>query len=99
MARLRVREVAAARDVSQTQLHAAVNKRLDDPIAMGTIRRYWYSSRDGKEGGLPIKLVDLDLLAVVAQVLGVSLCKLVEAEETEPGQRAPAPRAEVYSFA
>lgn len=99
MAQLRVKECAEARGVSQTQLHAAVNRRLDDPIAMGTIRRYWYSSRDGKEGGLPIKLVDLDLLAVVAQVLGVSLCKLVEAEEDQPGNKKPTLRPRVYMAA
>ena len=69
MAWLWVREHADARRVSQAALHSAVNRRLleNGPVAMGTIRRYWYSTRNGKESGAPIKLVDLDLLGVAIE--------------------------------
>jgi hypothetical protein len=98
MAQLRVREHADARRVSQAALHSAVNRRLpeNDPVAMGTIRRYWYSTRNGKESGEPIKLVDLDLLGVVAQVLGVRLCDLIE--ESEPGNWMPTSHRHRYAM-
>jgi hypothetical protein len=80
MNRLRVREVAQAR-MNLSQLHAAVNARLlaagAKPVAMGTLRRYWYSTRDGKERGDPIELVDIHLLGTIARVLGVKPSELM----------------------
>jgi hypothetical protein len=87
MARLRVQEQARERGLNLSQLHAAVNKRLDLPVAMGTMRRYWYSTKDGKEYGPPIELVDLQLLGTIARALGVGLSDLLNEEEL--GQWAP----------
>lgn len=81
MARLRVQEQARDRGLNLSQLQAAVNRRLDKPVAMGTMRRYWYSTKDGKEYGPPIELVDLHLLGTIARALGVSLSELVNEEE------------------
>lgn len=81
MARLRVQERARERGLNLSQLHAAVNKRLDQPVAMGTMRRYWHASRDGKEHGPPIELVDLHLLGTIARALGVGLSELMNEEE------------------
>jgi hypothetical protein len=82
MTRLRVQEIAKARGLSLSVLHAAINsKRTDKPVAMGTLRRYWYSTRDGKVIGEPIELVDIVLLGMIARVLGVPVSELVNEEE------------------
>jgi hypothetical protein len=81
MARLKVRSVAQERGLNLSTLQAAVNKRLDKPVAMGTMRRYWYSTKDGKEVGAPIELVDLHLLGTIAKALGVRLSELMNEEE------------------
>jgi hypothetical protein len=81
MTRLKIQDHAKERGLNLSQLHGLVNKRLDDPIAMGTMRRYWYSTKDGKESGPDIELVDLSLLGTVAQVLGVSVADLINEEE------------------
>lgn len=89
MARLRVKDVADARGLSLTRLHAVVNKRLDNPVAMGTLRRYWYSTKNGKEYGEPIELVDLNLLGTVARALGVEIAELLNGEELGQVRAAP----------
>lgn len=81
MARLKVRDAAASRGLNLSQLLGVVNKRLDNPVAMGTMRRYWYSTQDGKEQGDPIKLVDIHLLGTIARALNVRVSELVNEEE------------------
>jgi len=83
MARLRVREQAEARGINMSQLHTMINKRqdADKPVAMGTIRRYWYSTKDGKQQGPAIELVDVHLLGTIARALGVSLFDLMNEDE------------------
>jgi hypothetical protein len=81
MARLKVRSVAQERGLNLSTLQAVVNKRLDKPVAMGTMRRYWYSTKDGKETGDPIELVDLHLLGTIAKALGVRLSDLMNEDE------------------
>lgn len=81
MSRLRVQAVARERGLNLSLLHAAVNKRLEKPVAMGTMRRYWYATKDGKEIGTPIELVDLHLLGTIARALEVRLCDLVNEDE------------------
>lgn len=81
MARLRVQKQARERGLNLSTLHAAVTKRLDKPVAMGTIRRYWYSTKDGREHGEAIELVDLHLLGTIARVLGVEVAELINGEE------------------
>lgn len=81
MARLKVRSVAQEAGLNLSTLQAVVNKRLDKPVAMGTMRRYWYSTKDGKETGDPIELVDLHLLGTIAKALGVRLSDLMNEDE------------------
>lgn len=94
MARLRVQDAATARGLNMSQLLAAVNRRLpgrDKPVAMGTLRRYWYSTRDGLERGEPIELVDIYLLGTIARALDVPIGELLNEEELgqwEPRQKA-----------
>lgn len=93
MARLRVREVTEARGLNLSQLHAAVNRRLppDKPVALGTMRRYWHSTRSGNIGAEPIELVDIHLLGTIARVLDVPVGELLNGEEL--GQFSQARRA------
>lgn len=83
MARLLVKELAERRGMNMSQLLAALNRRLpaDPPLALTTLRRYWHSTKDGKETGPPIELVDITVLAAAAAVLGVRLGDLFD--ETE----------------
>lgn len=83
MARLKVREVAGRCGLNLSQLHAAVNRRMppNEPIAMGTMRRYWHATKDGKEHGNPIEQVDVYLLGTIAKVLGVSVSELLNEDE------------------
>ncbi len=81
MARLKVQAAATARGLNLSQLWAAVNKRMDKPVAMGTIRRYWYSTKDGKEHSEEIELVDVHLLGTIAKALDLSVFDLLNEEE------------------
>ncbi len=83
MARLRVQEMAGERKINLSQLAAAVNRRLpaDKPVALGTMRRYWHSTKNGNIGDAPIELVDIHLLGTIARVLNVRLCDLLNEEE------------------
>lgn len=93
MARLRVQEVAVERGLNLSQLQAAVNRRLpvNEPVALGTMRRYWHSTRSGNIGDAPIELVDIHLLGTIAHVLGVRVSELLN--EDELGQFIEARRA------
>lgn len=71
MAGLRVRELAEAQGVNISQLQ----RRAD--ITMGTARRYWYGTRDGREEGDPLEELNLPALRKIASVLGVSVRDLL----------------------
>lgn len=91
MSRLRVREFAEALGLNMSQLQAAINRRLpaeQSPVALGTVRRYWYGTKDGNANGTPIELVDIHLLGTIARVLGVRPSDLLN--EDELGQWTPA---------
>ena len=45
---------------------------------MGTMRRYWYGTKNGKESGQPLTEVDLDILSKIAKALDVRLVDLIE---------------------
>lgn len=81
MARLKVQEQARERGLNLSTLQAAVNKRMDEPVAMGTIRRYWYATKDGKEQGKPIEQVDIYLLGTIAKALQVRIAELLNEDE------------------
>lgn len=87
MARLRVKEVADSQGVNLSQLQITVNRRLpetDEPVAIGTIRRYWYSTQNGSAHGKPIKLVDIYLLGSIAKALSVPVAELLNEAELGP---------------
>jgi hypothetical protein len=81
MSRLKIQERAVERGLNLSGLHAVVNKRLDKPVAMGTMRRYWYSTKDGSAAGDPIELVDVHLLGTIARALEVPLAALLNEDE------------------
>lgn len=81
MARLKVREHATEKGVTLTQLHMKVMGRTGKPISMSTLRRYWYSTKDGNARGDEIALVDVHLLGTIAKALGVPVGELLNGEE------------------
>ena len=81
--RLLVREVAMKQGLNLSQLHAAINRTTARSTAMVTLRRYWYATKDGKEQGPPIELVDLVLLNAIARILGVELINLINTAELD----------------
>lgn len=91
MARLRVQERATERGISLAQLHMRVIGRKGKPVSMSTLRRYWYSTKDGLARGAPIELVDVHLLGTIARALGVPVSELLN--EDELGQLTQARQA------
>jgi len=71
MPHLRVQELARAQSLNMSQLQLKVG------VAMGTIRRYWYGTRNGKEVGEPLTEVDLAILGKIANALHVRLLDLI----------------------
>ena len=97
MPKLLIKEAAERKGMSLAQLHAAVvtlqaqrPRDSNESVALGTMRRYWYGTRDGSANGKPLRLVDVVLLRDVAQVLGVSAGTLVDYGVDVPGQPMPA---------
>lgn len=86
MARLRVRQLTEQRGLTMYALQQQTG------LSMGTIRRYWYNSSDGKEGGEPLKVVYLEQLDTVAHALQVEVRDLFEPGDT-PGNHQPVPLA------
>ena len=84
MARLRVQEAAKRQDVNLSDLQVHVSARLGRTVPLGTIRRYWYSTKDGKATGEAIELVDIYLLGSIAKVLGVPIAELLNESELGP---------------
>lgn len=75
MPRTRVREIAESQGLSMYMLQ----KRSG--VSMGTVRRYWYNTSNGRDTGPELKVVALDQLGSVAKVLGVSAGDLLEDTE------------------
>jgi transcriptional regulator with XRE-family HTH domain len=75
MARLRVKELAEQQGLNISQL------QLKTGVAMGTMRRYWYSTKDGSAHGPAIELVDLTTLAAIARAIGVRATDLINEDE------------------
>lgn len=70
-ARLNVRKVAEARGASITSLH------FETRLALGTVRRYWYGTSDGREDGPRMAEIDLEKLGKIANALGVCTLDLL----------------------
>lgn len=88
MARLKVQERAKERGVNLSELQMQVSTRMGRVVPLGTIRRYWYSTKKGLAQGDPIELVDVYLLGTIAKVLDVPVGELLNGEEL--GQMAAA---------
>lgn len=84
MARLKIQETAGKRGLNLSQLQVQVSARMGRVIPLGTMRRYWHSTKDGKVNGDAIELVDVYLLGSIAKVLEVSPGDLLNEAELGP---------------
>lgn len=84
MARLKIQETAGKRGLNLSQLQVQVSARMGRVIPLGTMRRYWYSTKNGKVNGDDIELVDVYLLGSIAKVLEVSPGDLLNEAELGP---------------
>jgi transcriptional regulator with XRE-family HTH domain len=75
MPQLRIRELAEAQGLNISQLQ----RKAD--ITMGTARRYWYATKDGKAEGPPLEELNLPVLKSIADVLGVKVRDLLSEED------------------
>ena len=74
----RVREVAEQQGLTMYAL------QKKSGVSMGTVRRYWYNTSDGKEYGPPLKVVFLDQFGLIATALDTTPGELIEElEENE----------------
>lgn len=72
MPKLKVQELARDKGYNISQL------QLKTGVAMGTMRRYWYGTRDGKASGPALQEVDLAILASIAKALETRLVDLID---------------------
>jgi DNA-binding Xre family transcriptional regulator len=63
--KLRVKEVAEEQGLNLSQL------QREAKLPMSTARRLWYSSSNGKQGGPPLKLINLEAVERLAKLLDV----------------------------
>lgn len=75
MPQLRIRELAEAQNLNISQLQ----RKAD--ITMGTARRYWYNTKDGKEQGLPLEELNVPVLKAIARVLNVKVRDLLSDDD------------------
>ena len=83
--RLRVRELATDQHLSLQHL------QIKSGLNMTTVRRYWYDSRDGAQGGEPLRELDRGVLQALATALGVAATALFVQASSDP---APEPESE-----
>ena len=86
MARLRVRELAQEQGMNLSQL------QRESRLTMNMVRRYWYNTADGKDGGKQLELVSLDALDKLAAVFKVKPGDLISSDTPIPD--SPASSAE-----
>jgi len=77
MTKLFVREIASGQGLNLSALQARIIERTGKNIPLGTIRRYWYGTKDGSSAGKPLDMVSLSVLRDIAKALGVSASDLV----------------------
>ncbi len=92
MTRLRIRQFAEKKGFTISRLYAEVNQRrsVDNQISLPTIRRYWYSTKEGREQGEELSIVDLTIVSEIADVIGVDPRELVEYPVASRGNSKPA---------
>lgn len=102
MAQLRIRSVAEGQAMNLNQLYQLLNttraQRGDRFVAMGTVRRYWYSTEAGQAKDKELDQISWSFLQEVAGVLGVSVYDLLPSEDGL-GNRMPTPRAQLKEAA
>lgn len=95
MAQFRIRQVAEQRDVNLNGLYQKLNtaraQRGERFVALGTVRRYWHNTEDGKLASPELDQVSWSFLQEVATVLGASVYDLLPVEDGL-GNRLPTPR-------
>ena len=64
--RLRVRDIAQAQHFNLSRFQRELK------LTLGTARRVWYSTSDGREQGDPLKQVSLDIVEQIADYFGVA---------------------------
>jgi len=72
MPRLKVKEVAEQQGKSISEIS------FDARIPLGTVRRYYYGTSEGRAAGRPLTEVDLVKLGAIAKALGVRVSDLIE---------------------
>ena len=78
--RLRVRELAEARNMNMSQLQKVSG------ITMPTVRRYWYNTGDGRANSdKPLQEINIHSLVAIARVLGVRPVDLIDDSEDALG--------------
>ena len=75
MPQLRIRELAEAKGLSISKLQRSAD------ITMGTARRYWYGTREGRPEGTALEELNLPVLKAIADVLGVKVRDLLREED------------------
>jgi len=72
MARLRLRQIAEARNFNMSSLSR------ESKLTLNMVRRYWYNTSNGLEDGPALTEVSLQALDALADVLGVKPGDLIE---------------------
>jgi len=82
---LRVRDAASDKGLNLNQFAQALNaaraRRNQEFVAMGTVRRYWYSTKDGSSTSEELDLISWSFLQEIAGLLGVSVYELLPVED------------------
>ena len=85
MAILRVKDAAIEKGMNLNQFSQALNaaraRRNQEFVAMGTVRRYWYSTKDGNTASEELDQISWSFLQEVAVLLGVSVYDLLPVED------------------
>lgn len=77
MTKLFVRERAAEQGLNLSGLQTRIVTVVGKNIPLGTIRRYWYGTKDGSATGEALDMVSLSVLRDIAKALGVKASDLV----------------------
>lgn len=77
MTKLFVRERAEEQGLTLSKLQTQIFVKTGKMIPFGTIRRYWYTTKDGSASGKPLDMVSLSVLRDIAKALGVKASDLV----------------------
>jgi len=80
MTKLFVRERATEQGLNLSGLQAQVFVKAGRGIPLGTLRRYWYGTKDGSATGQALDMVSLSVLRDIARALGVKASDLVNDE-------------------